>query len=132
MREPGAGSATRQAHGNHRILGTPAALADIWSPDQGGSKRRKQKKSAAERSRQPVIVVVFPRGGPGTARMMQLGKLKAVLALLYEIAELERVCPPDREAIDRLKVRLQVILTDEDQDCGGGPSHEPPDLTPQR
>jgi hypothetical protein len=62
--------------------------------------------------------------------MVELGKLRAVLALLYEIAELERVCPPDREEIDRLKARLQVILMDEDHDCGGAPSNEPPDLTP--
>ena len=36
------------------------------------------------------LVLVFPAAGRGTARMVELSKVKAVLALLYEIAELER------------------------------------------
>jgi hypothetical protein len=46
--------------------------------------------------------------------MVQLHKLKAILALLYEIAELERAPSPDHAKIDRLKARLRDLLAEDD------------------
>jgi hypothetical protein len=49
--------------------------------------------------------------------MVQLDKIKAILALLHEIAELERAHPPDRAKIDGLKAKLLDLLAEDD---GGG------------
>jgi hypothetical protein len=49
--------------------------------------------------------------------MVQMGNVKAALALLYEIAELERVASCDRAKLDRLRAKLQVLLA-EDHDRG--------------
>jgi hypothetical protein len=46
--------------------------------------------------------------------MVQLDKLKAVLALLHEIAELERAPSPDQAKIDRLKAKLRDLLAEDD------------------
>jgi hypothetical protein len=56
--------------------------------------------------------------------MAQLHKLKAILALLYEIAELERAPTPDHAKIDRLKAKLRDLLA---EDGDRGERSQPPD-----
>jgi hypothetical protein len=50
--------------------------------------------------------------------MVQSDKLKAILALLYEIEVLERALTPERERIERLKARLRDLLAEDDDDEG--------------
>jgi hypothetical protein len=51
--------------------------------------------------------------------MVQSDKLKAILALLYELAELERARSPDREKIERLRAKLRDLLAEDDGRGGG-------------
>jgi hypothetical protein len=69
----------------------------------------------------PSLANLSWAAGCGTALMVQLDKLKAVLALLYEIDRLERARPPDRAEIDRLKAKLRELMA-EDDDPGGATS----------
>jgi len=53
----------------------------------------------------------------GLMAKLQAQRVKAILALLQEIAELELARPPDRTEIDRLNAQLNFLLSED----GGSP-----------
>lgn len=62
----------------------------------------------------------------GLMEKLQAQRLKAVLALLHEIAELELASPPDRAEIDRLNAQLNFLLSEDGASLMVQEEHDPP------